>query len=488
MAAGALLWLAGLAAHPLLESTEGRYASIAAAMARSGNFLDPRFNGILHLEKPPLAYWAAAVALRVLPDSEFAVRLPATLAWILAAWLVRRCAGAAGLDARRAWWAAAFAALSPLAASEGHLLGCDVFLWTGVLLYQLAVLRWIASDTAGDVRAAAEARTSAAWLAGAGLGLGFMAKGHIVLVWTILPSLVAAAVGRRRVLLGCLGNLRTWALFLLLGWPWYVVEIVRHPGLLGYWLGHQTTARYLTTVHGRAEPWWYFPVLLPAIVLPWLPECVRGLRRAVRRARAGASASTGTASTALGLDPAVLFALACACVPFLFLCFSGSKRVNYLLPMLGPLAWLAAAALPARCSTLARTWSAAWVIVLLALPFVLQRVPRAVPPTRDIVQSARRAGTSLVAFRVLPSSAPFYWGEDIPVVEVPRDGRFDTPATMEKWAPQTPGALGARLARGGLVLCRGRDTNEARAAAGVPLQSMAAAGELVLLGSRIAAP
>ena len=28
-AAGTLLWLAGLAAHPLLESTEGRYASIS---------------------------------------------------------------------------------------------------------------------------------------------------------------------------------------------------------------------------------------------------------------------------------------------------------------------------------------------------------------------------------------------------------------------------------------------------------------------------
>ena len=175
-------------------------------------------------------------------------------------------------------------------------------------------------------------------------------------------------------------------------------------------------------------------------------------------------------------------------MPFVFLCFSGSKRVNYLLPMLGPLAWLAAAALPARRGMLARVWSATWIVLLLAMPFVLPHVPRAVPPTRELVQSARRDGGSLVAFRVLPSSAPFYWGADLPAFQVPREGRFDALATVERWAPQDVGALRERLGAGGAVLCRARDADAARAAAGAPLQQQASAGELVLLSARIAAP
>jgi hypothetical protein len=206
------------------------------------------------------------------------------------------------------------------------------------------------------------------------------------------------------------------------------------------------------------------------------------LRRALRRASAAGS------PTAVRLEPAALFGLAAAFAPFVFLCFSGSKRVNYLLPMLGPLAWLAAAALPARRSALARGWSAVWIAILLAMPFVLRHVPRAVPPTRKLVQDARHAGGTLVAFRVLPSSAPFYWGADIPAIEVFREGRFDSPATLALWAPQTAGALGERLAGGGAVLCRARDADAARAAAGVPLQPLASAGELLLLGTRIAAP
>lgn len=475
VAALAFLWLAGLTAHPLLESTEGRYASIAAAMVRSGDFLEPRFNGILHLEKPPLAYLAAAVSLRLLPDGEFAVRLPAALVWLLAAYLVFRTSRAAGLDVRRARWAAAFAALSPLAAFAGHLLGCDVFLWVGILVYQLAALHLITWAAAPANSALEEARRGACWLAGAGLGLGFMAKGHIVLVWTVLPALVAWVVVRRRVLWGPLGAGRTWIAFAVLGLPWFVIEALRHPGLLEYWLGHHTASRYLTTVHGRSEPWWYFPALLPAVVLPWLPECWRGLRQALQRTR------VKEAAIVTGLDARMLFTLASAIVPFLFLCFSGSKRPNYLLPMLGPLACMAAAALPERRSALARAWSGTWVAFLLLVPWVLSHVPRAVPPTRDLVRSARQAGAPLVTFRVLPASAPYYWGDNLPAIEVPRERRFDDPAVLQRWAPQTTRALAEHLRAGGSVLCRAQDAGAAREAAAVPVVERAAAGGLVLL-------
>ncbi|MEK7867008.1 MAG: glycosyltransferase family 39 protein, partial [Planctomycetota bacterium] len=91
---------------PLAETSEGRYASIAAAMSDSGDWVVPRYNGSPHLEKPPLTYWLAAASIRLLGKTELAVRLPVLLAAIglvlATAWL-----GAALFGARTGLLAAA---------------------------------------------------------------------------------------------------------------------------------------------------------------------------------------------------------------------------------------------------------------------------------------------------------------------------------------------------------------------------------------------
>ena len=43
---------------------------------------------------------------------------------------------------------------------------------------------------------------------------------------------------------------------------------------------HEHFARFLTTVHQRVEPWWYFLPLLLLGVLPWLaPLCAGAAQR-----------------------------------------------------------------------------------------------------------------------------------------------------------------------------------------------------------------
>jgi 4-amino-4-deoxy-L-arabinose transferase-like glycosyltransferase len=63
VAALALLWLAALGMRSLISSDEGRYASISLAMLQSGDWVTPRLNGLLYFEKPPLQYWAGALAM-----------------------------------------------------------------------------------------------------------------------------------------------------------------------------------------------------------------------------------------------------------------------------------------------------------------------------------------------------------------------------------------------------------------------------------------
>ncbi len=59
------------------------------------------------------------------------------------------------------------------------------------------------------------------------------------------------------------------ALFLLLAVPWHVLAAIRNPDFLWFYFVREHFLRYLTTVHSRTEPWWFFiPVILWAL-LPW---------------------------------------------------------------------------------------------------------------------------------------------------------------------------------------------------------------------------
>jgi 4-amino-4-deoxy-L-arabinose transferase-like glycosyltransferase len=61
--------------RPLANPDEGRYSEISREMAASGDWITPRLNGIKYFEKPPLQYWASAIAFRAFGESEAAARI-----------------------------------------------------------------------------------------------------------------------------------------------------------------------------------------------------------------------------------------------------------------------------------------------------------------------------------------------------------------------------------------------------------------------------
>ena len=315
----AIAWLAVLLIASagwlgLMEPTETRYAEIAREMHAGGDWLIPRLDGLPHFHKPPLAYWAAAAAFACFGPSGWAARLPAALAALLTlvftVRIARREGAALGLSPGLAVWVLGS---SLMFMTIGRALAADPFLAAAVTGF------WAFSPSP---------------LALALLGAGFLAKGPVVLVTTLLPLVAAAAWERRREPLARLGPLRGWALFAVVALPWYVTVAARTPGLLDYFLRNQLWERYATTVHHRAGPPWTFVAVLAAGALPWTPALIAGIARAIRsRSR-----------------PEARLLLCWLGVPLIFFSFSGSKLPSYLLPCLPAAALLTALGLEGRAA------------------------------------------------------------------------------------------------------------------------------------------
>ena len=327
----AAAWFATMPLRPMLDPDEGRYAEIPREMLASGDWLTPRLNDLKYFEKPPLQYWATAAVYGVAGLHQWSSRLwaiglafaclPLVFGW------VRRLYGRA----------AALIALLALATSPYFVIVGQLNLLDQAFTFWLsaAVLAFTLAQCAAE-RSRAERRWMLiAWAAAAcavlskGIVVGVLAGGAL-----ILYSLIERD-GRpwRR-----LHPLSGVPLFLLIAAPWFLAVSVRNPSFPGFFFVHEHFARFLTTVHQRVEPWWFFLPLVLGAVLPWIPAFLRGVRAGWR---AGAPAES--AAGARAFRP-LRFLLLYALLTLVFFSASGSKLVPYIMPLVPAIAATTAAA------------------------------------------------------------------------------------------------------------------------------------------------
>lgn len=323
--ASALLWFFGLEHRSLFHPDEGRYAEIPREMVVTGDWLTPRLNGIKYFEKPPLQYWLTAGAYVLLGEHQWTSRLCTALAGFLGLlWtgFVAQALFGRGIGLL----SAGVLASSVLYFIAGHFNTLDMGLtfWLNLALGAFLL--------AQQPHATASRVHRWALVMWAALGFAALSKGLIATVLPGLALVVYTLVEREVSWWKPLKVSTGLPLFLCITAPWFVAVSIANPEFAHFFFIHEHVERFLTTTHGRYQPWWfYIPILLLGL-LPWV-GLLPGAAKAAWRIPPSSYARRFNESRFLIVWVAVIL---------VFFSASGSKLGLYILPAFPALAMLIA--------------------------------------------------------------------------------------------------------------------------------------------------
>jgi 4-amino-4-deoxy-L-arabinose transferase-like glycosyltransferase len=221
----AAVHVAALFAPSLLDDADATHAAAAQHMARSGDWVTLRVDGIRYLEKPPLPYWLAAADYHLFGYNVFATHLPLTLGVLglaILAW---------------AWGRRAYGDRAAFYAALSILTSVGVFLFTRVFIPEVLLTLLLALALYNFLIGLEDDKPLRFYLTWAALALAMLAKGLVAPVFfcaAAVPYLWLTGDWRRwrqfRLLSGIL-------LFLAIAAPWHILAGLRNPGA-GHPLGN----------------------------------------------------------------------------------------------------------------------------------------------------------------------------------------------------------------------------------------------------------
>ncbi|WKB80920.1 ArnT family glycosyltransferase [Cellulophaga omnivescoria] len=253
-------------AIPLLDKTEARYAEISRLMQETGEWV------VLQIDynepfwaKPPLSTWMSAVSFELFGVNELTARLPSFLLGVAMLFIL-------GYFVKKTKVSPLVPALVLVTTPEFliHMgvVSTDSALCFSVMLIMLSFWKSISSDK----------KTIWNYLFFVGLGLGFLAKGPLVLVLTGAPVFFWLLLNRK-TFFSNLGKL-PWIVGLLItiaiALPWYLLTEQRSPGFIDYFIVGEHFNRFLKPgwsgdLYGqpKTQPLGLIWVFMLSFCLPW---------------------------------------------------------------------------------------------------------------------------------------------------------------------------------------------------------------------------
>lgn len=267
-----LLYVLPLPITPLMEPDEGRYSAIPSEMNATGDYVTPRLKEAVYFEKPPLCYWATAIAFRIFGENEFSSRIFAALcAWgcIL---LVYRM-GIFFHDVKTGLYAAAVLTTFLFQAAIGRINILDMPLAFLVCMAIWSGFRYLAGDERRKIRL---------YMVYFFCSLAFLAKGLIGIVFPFGVLVVWLFLSRRWresfALFSPVGIL----VFTAVSMPWLLLVQQANPDFFRFFFIQEHLLRYATRMHDRYQPFYFYLPIILAGTLPWcafLPEAMRNFRQ-----------------------------------------------------------------------------------------------------------------------------------------------------------------------------------------------------------------
>jgi 4-amino-4-deoxy-L-arabinose transferase-like glycosyltransferase len=360
------LYVPGLAALPVLDRDEARFAQATRQMLESGDFLRIRFQDEARNKKPIGIYWLQAASVAALSEADNAVIWPYRLHSLLGAMvavLLTFALGRALVGAAAALLGAALLASALGVVAEAHLAKTDAVLLAAVVAAQGALAAVYRDGRRGG--SAPEARWAVLFWAAQGLGV--LIKGPIVPLVSLLTALSLSLADRDARWLRGLRALWGVPLMLAIAAPWFIaITALTDGAFLGEAVGHDFLGKLLGAQEAHGAPPGYYLLLLALIF--WPGSLLLGHAFAWGWRERGAVAER--------------FLIAW-CVPFWIVIEAvPTKLPHYLLPALPALALLAGRAVIGATETLAsrRRWLDAivtvlWIVAGLLLATVLALLP-----------------------------------------------------------------------------------------------------------------
>lgn len=411
----ALIRLVTLALYPLMDTTEARYGEMARMMVETGNWIMLQYDyGVPFWGKPPLSFWASALSISAFTNSEFFLRLPHVLAGIAVLALLWYFARSLDLSRRQADITVAVVATTlGFLVSAGAVM-TDMYLCLAMTIAMIGFWRgWH-----GEGR-----WIYAMW---AGLGIGLLAKGPIVIVLAgiaLFPWLAIehGPIGMWKPVWQRLRLPSGILLMLVIAAPWYLLAERESPGFLEYFIVGEHLQRFLVSGwegdlygSGHSKPRGMIWVFWLLFTLPWSPLLLFAAARSVIRRPA-----------LLPGDPLVLFMLLWMCSPMLLFTMAGNILPAYVLPGLPAVGVLVLKSMRSDALGRGRYLLLVGPVLLLLASIYAALVASNEYSDRDLLASGVDSDDPLYYYLRRPYSAQYYTnGRAIQVDRFPDDQRF----------------------------------------------------------------
>lgn len=305
---------------PLGDSTEARYAEIARLMVTSGDWVRlMHYPGEYFWAKPPLSTWLSALSMQTFGISALSARFPAWILSFICLALVARMAKQQ-FHTKGMYWAIAILSTTFYFLLDAGTVMTEPALLTCVTLVMVSF--WLRMQ---------QAHWLWGYVAFVGWGLGLLAKGLVMGVFSVLPLMVWLTVERQwqrswQLMPWIKGTLVTLGIAL----PWYILAELRMPGFLSYFIIGEHLMRFLKPGwtgdmfgHAHSAPigmiWLYFL----GGTLPWSPLLLLWFK------------NKSAFSTVMYRHRSWMLYLSCFCVlPLMFFTFARNIIFPYVFPVL----------------------------------------------------------------------------------------------------------------------------------------------------------